>query len=153
MPYESDRQPLMIKQCLECGTDIEIMFKRDVERKRMCSRSCRLKNLHRTRRMPALESGEKARAWKGGRYHSQQGYVKVYTGPNQYGLEHRIVMEQILGRPLAEREQVHHKNGVRDDNRPENLELWVGNQPTGIRAADRHCPTCTCGGESDPVPE
>jgi hypothetical protein len=45
-------------------------------------------------------------------------------------------MEQILGRYLHRTETVHHRNGVKDDNRPGNLELWVRPQPTGIRASD-----------------
>lgn len=92
--------------------------------------------------------------WSGGRSYNGQGYVRVWVPPEDrprfagrgYALEHRLVMEQMLGRPLKPYEQVHHKNGVRDDNRPENLELWNRSHPDGLRASDLpHCPTCSCG--------
>lgn len=60
------------------------------------------------------------------------GYVFVYGKA-----EHRLVLERMLGRPLIPGETVHHKNGVRDDNRPENLELWSKSQPAGQRVADK----------------
>jgi len=69
--------------------------------------------------------------WKGGRIKNKDGYIEIYCPchPNarkhtKYILEHRLVMEEILGRYLTRREVVHHKNGKKDDNRPENLELF-----------------------------
>ncbi len=67
--------------------------------------------------------------WKGGRRRNQEGYISIYSpshpckGPLQQVYEHRLVMEKNIGRYLGSEEVVHHKNGIKDDNRIENLEL------------------------------
>ena len=65
------------------------------------------------------------------------GYVKVADGPGRPQiLLHRKIMREMLGRPLLATENVHHRNGDRRDNRPENLELWAKRQPYGQRVED-----------------
>jgi hypothetical protein len=70
------------------------------------------------------------------------GYKVLYkpghptASKNGHVLEHRYIMSEILGRPLLKNENVHHKNGNRLDNNPENLELWVKTQPPGQRVSD-----------------
>ena len=66
---------------------------------------------------------------------TSDGYVyRNINGRREH--QHRVVMEELLGRPLYPEENVHHKNGQRSDNRPENLELWVVPQPTGQRVTE-----------------
>ena len=88
-------------------------------------------------------SGEKNPNWRGGLTRHKAGYIlkRAPDHPRQgsnsgYVFEHILVMESILGRYLYPGETVHHKNGVKDDNRPENLELWVSSQPSGQRPED-----------------
>ena len=81
------------------------------------------------------QDGSNNGAWKGGKSKHCKGYITIrINGKNV--LEHRYIMEQMIGRPLKSNEQVHHKNCLKWDNRPGNLELWVKSQPSGARAKD-----------------
>lgn len=86
--------------------------------------------------------GKRSFNWKGGKILDKHGYVQIWKPehPNAkiagYIHEHRLVMSEKLGRPLLSHENVHHKNGKRDDNRLENLELWTTMQPSGKRPED-----------------
>lgn len=89
---------------------------------------------------PVLEDSHN---WRGGKHKDSGGYCLVYfpdhpnSKNNGYVREHTLVMSKLLGRALKQGENVHHKNGIRDDNRPENLELWTTSQPSGQRVEDK----------------
>jgi hypothetical protein len=74
-------------------------------------------------------SGPQCHQWKGGRKVGGGGYVQLmrkgHPSADRFGyvMEHRLVMEELIGRFLETREHVHHINGIKSDNRPENLRL------------------------------
>lgn len=82
---------------------------------------------HHARHNHLCQKGPGHPAWKGGRYKNTYGYIYIYA-PNHpaancdgHVLEHRLVLKEKLGRLLLPNEHGHHINGIRDDNRPENL--------------------------------
>jgi HNH endonuclease len=67
---------------------------------------------------------------------TKEGYVRLTMPDGRRVLEHVLVMERQLGRRLVDGENVHHKNGIKSQNDPGNLELWLVMQPTGQRVTD-----------------
>lgn len=94
--------------------------------------------------------GELSRKWKGGKRVDKRGYVLVRVENNPtlsenhncnstgYIPEHRLVMENYLGRKLDKYEFVHHRNGIKNDNRIENLEIVFKKHHYGMV----RCPYC-----------
>ena len=78
----------------------------------------------------------------GNRWRTKQGYIFIRNELGQAVSEHKVILERKLGRLMLKGESVHHKNGIRDDNRPENLELWLYGFRYGQRARDIICPHC-----------
>lgn len=126
------RHPLRIqKPCAYCGKVLSLQ-PNQVRENNYCNYGCRNASYSRDRR------GKKSPKWKGGKRKNDGGYIEIRLQPDDhyysmvtkkrrgYVLEHRLVMAKHLGRCLDPWEIVHHINGIKDDNRIENLELLPG---------------------------
>lgn len=112
-------RPKTFQACAQCGKQ----FFRPHKINKFCSRECY--TAHRWGRPGKRRFTE-----------SRTGYIVVTKGTwRQY--EHRAIMEKEIGRKLRPEESVHHRNGIKDDNRPENLELWATKHLGGQRAAEQ----------------
>lgn len=129
-PMEQRTRKIVEGKCIYCGNTFISKFRsyqRAIKQK-YCNRTCanrarRDENVKRltiiARQQPSME---KSPYWKGG-INRYNGYLYKYLGKGKYIKMHRWVMEQHLGRKLEPFEVVHHKNGKRDDNRVENLQI------------------------------
>lgn len=131
--------PLKLKQliCIVCDKKY---FQRRANNTKYCSKSC--KKLGVFRRYAGLPVKGCRKHVKGSGYIQANGYKvisKKHPNASKRGqiLEHKLIMSEHLGRPIAKHETVHHKNGIRHDNRLENLELWSHSHPFGQRVEDK----------------
>jgi uncharacterized protein (DUF1330 family) len=90
--------------------------------------------------------------WKGGITHNTEGYILVkmpqspMANASGYVPEHRLVMSQHLGRPLMNDEIVHHLNGIKDDNRIENLKILTASAHVTLHCSKKKTTPCLfCG--------
>jgi hypothetical protein len=139
-------------ECPECGHSFEVpphrvrLAKRHGSGRIFCSERCYQKQWAEGKIWDEAKKPIGRRPRGTTRFLDAHGYVQIYVTPDERPPgcekrtnlpEHRIVMARHLGRHLLPHETVHHKNGDKQDNRIENLELWSRNHSDGQRVADK----------------
>ena len=119
----SDNHKYIWAACIDCGKERWASLTHKLPDSERCQ-SCGIKWAHRDKPGPGFKGGIKK---------DRKGYVLIYltkndfyfpmTNSNSYVFEHRLVMAKHLGRSLQKWEVIHHKNGIKDDNRLENLHI------------------------------
>lgn len=125
----ASRVAVLLFVCEHCGSEFQVVpGLAKYNANRFCSKAC--------------EGASRTQASLGKTYRTSDGYIVVFEPDHPCAqpstgrvMQHVKVVADTLGRPLQPNENVHHKNGKRDDNRPQNLELWVSSQPSGQQPA------------------
>lgn len=118
--------------------DLSIIFKRTVESIQHKASFLNIKKNNEVSKLirSKARQGENSSTWKGGRKINKKGHVLVLrkghpmADKSGYVLEHRLVMAEYLGRILSSKEIVHHINGIKTDNRIENLKIMTNAEHT-----------------------
>ena len=132
--------PIII--CKNCGKKIKSKYKG----RKFCSIKCGAQ-FHKKEKSKFFQNYYKNhKPWsvlnkKFRRYRNKDGYIVLLNPPNDKRyrvLEHRLIMEKFLKRRLKKNEEVHHKNGIKDDNRLKNLQIMIN----GFHKVKVECPYC-----------
>lgn len=118
----------------ECG-NIKIIHRKDLTKKSSPTKSCGCLVIDTVRNRM---TGKNNYGWKGGKPRlDSNGYLEYRHGELRGIKAHRHVYEEHYGIKLKPHQNIHHINGIRTDNRIENLELWDTSQPSGQRVEDK----------------
>jgi hypothetical protein len=146
--------------CLYCGKKYKLCKSR-AKHERYCSSTCKEKYSKERKRQVCLQcnkvfykqyktvccstkcrslyfSGKNCTSYVNGKSKQATGYIVILTGPKKYEFEHRLIMEKKIGRKLKKREVVHHINGIKTDNRIENLLLMDKKDHDRMHTIERH---------------
>ena len=148
--YKNIYSKYIWRRCEKCSEAKWVILKNG-QPETKCCRSCSHKGLKQSLETKLKKSiastGEKNHEWRGGRSVTGAGYIAIHLYPNDffypmtskkgYVMEHRLVMAKSLDRNLHLWEIVHHKNGIKDDNRIENLQLVSGDRHNQITILEK----------------